>query len=141
MNRTIVALLVVGVIALTLMKSGLANADDSLWYRGLFDGVVEINRAGLRGYEYTPERGSLYRLHRPRHFRTTRCWSLGPFRYCETKEVINDADETKKTGEDNNKKVHTLYPLPGQYWYKKPQSYSLTRGRSLPPLLRYDREW
>lgn len=136
MNRTIVALLVSGVVALTLLGSCAANADNTFWYRGLFDSKVEIIGDGLRLYKYTPDWPSSYLRHRPGYSRITRRWSFSPFRYRETKEVINDADEPDET----EKKVYTLYPLPGQYWYKKPQSYSLTRGRSLPPLLRYDRE-
>ena len=134
MKRLAGSLLCLAVAILILGPGWAANAEETFWYKGLFDGEAKTTGQGWGLYEYTPTPGLAYLRHQPRHSRITRSWSFGPFRYCETKEVINSEDEPE------GDKIYTRYPLPGQYWYEKPQSYSLTRGRSLPPLVRYDRE-
>jgi len=127
-------LLCLAVVMLTLAACSAAYPADTLWYRGYFDGEVEITDDGWGLYEYTPVPRSVVPRPQPRYSITTRCWSVGPFRYCRTEVVENP--EVK--AEDD--KVYSRYPLSGQYWHKKPPSYSLTRGTSLPPFVRYDRE-
>ena len=106
------ALLVVAVMAV----AGPATAEGELYYRGYFDGEVKTLGKGLGWYTYTPAPNPAYPLFEYRH--TSPWWYLiGP-------EEEKEEDESFLN--PNKDKVHTLSPLPGQYWYKKPAHYNFS---------------
>ncbi len=106
------ALLVVAVVAIT----GPAAAQDGLYYRGYFDGEVEMLDKGIGWYTYKPAPNPAFPLFEQRH--TSPWWYvIGPEDEQEEDEsFLNPAKD----------KVHTLNPLPGQYWHKKPAHYNFS---------------
>ena len=116
MKATVICLLgVLLVVSLVVVQSP-ASAQGTVYYRGYFDGEVNLLDKGLGWYTYKPAPNPAYPLFEQRH--TSPWWYLiGP-------------DEKKEEGESflnpSKKKVHTLNPLPGQYYYKKPAHYNFS---------------
>ncbi len=105
-------LLVVAVVAV----AGPATAQDKLYYRGYFDGEVETLNKGIGWYKYKPAPNAAFPLLEYRH--TSPWWYLvGPEDEKEENESFLNPSRTR---------VHTLSPLPGQYWHKKPAHYNFS---------------
>jgi len=126
MNQTSMSGAITGLIIVALLlSSSLVFADGTLWYQGLFDGEVKVPDQLWGWYEYSPTGTSAHPLYTRRHSlarhrygRRYGLWTC-PVIYLPTPEATDKDSEDK----DEQKKVHTPRPLPGQYWYERP-SYS-----------------
>ena len=109
-------LLAILLVTAVVVAQSPAAAQDNLYYRGYFEGKVELLNKGVGWYTYKPDPNTAYPLFEQRH--TSVWWHLiGPDDEKEEDESILNPSRTK---------VHTLTPLPGQYYYKKPAHYNFT---------------
>ena len=109
-------LMAVLIVAGLVVVSGSAMAQDTLYYRGYFDGQMTPLDRGVGWYTYKPATDSAYPLFESRH--TSPLWyQFGPRDEKEKDESILSPSQTS---------VHTLTPLPGYYYYKQPAHYNFT---------------
>lgn len=140
MKGMILTLLVVGAaVTMVPLASSAVHAEDSLWYRGLFDGKVEILDEGIGLYQYTPSRPSAYPLREQRYSITSYYWWGRPRSRIVTYQKSKSDDEEKTDSKGKDHKVYTLYPLPGQYWYKRQPHFNFRTPITIGwPYLKYD---
>ena len=106
------------VVAVLVAVSLPAAAQQTLYYQGHFDGEVKHLDRGVGWYQYKPAQYSAYPLLEYRH--TSPWWYLiGP---------DDEKDKDESFLNPNKQKVHTLRPLPGQYWFNKPFHYNSSIG-------------
>ena len=142
MNRTILCLVVPAVVVLSLLIPCEARAEDNLWYRGLFDGEVEISDEGIGLYKYSPARLSIYPLHQQRYSLTSYFQWRRPQRTVTCRPKPKEEAGDKTNARDKDKTVYTLYPLPGQYWYKRQPHFNFRTPITVGwPYVKYDQRY
>lgn len=146
MKRIALALLVGAAVTIAPLASPAPSyADSPLWYRGLFDGKVEITDEGPWGLcKYTPSRPSTYPLGERRYSTTSDYWQRGrPSRAAWGQETgEQDQADRGKQDERRDNKVYTLCPLPGQYWFKPQPHFNFRTPITVGwPYLKYDQPY
>jgi hypothetical protein len=134
------AMLLIGLLA----GSSWAQRDTRMWYRGYFEGPVDVRNRPQPGYYYHPAPNTSMPLFEHRQGYPLICPNCGVYyrpgvRECGYCHVTLPG---RQQGVDYNT-VYSPYQLPGQYWYQEQPHYNaLTATRNLGPrYLRYRYPW
>lgn len=109
---------------LVLASGAWAQQPQAMWYRGPFDGWVEVRSNPQPGYYYRPSPNTTYPLNESAYGAPLKCGTCGHWHY-PGKDVCPYCHRSCPAG-GNSLNPNTVYspaPLPGQYWYKEQPHY------------------
>jgi len=95
-----------------------------MWYRGAFEGWVELRNDPVYGWYYTPSPSAAYPLHESAYGKPIPCEKCGHVHY--PGEKVCPVCGQPCPGGGNNLDPRTVYRpdrLPGQYYYKEQPHY------------------
>jgi hypothetical protein len=119
----------------------LAQNTSRMWYRGAFDGWMNVRNDPTPGYYYSPSPNAMVPLHESSYGQPLPCpYCRGYYTpgqtYCAFCGQQLPADAQKLSPNT----VYSPYQLPGQYYYQEQPHYRFTAPLGpRNPLLRYSR--
>lgn len=135
-----------GVVAFVIVSaiSAMAYGEDPLWYRGFFDGAMQVEGNGpAPGYHYTPSSGSTYPLNEWQYSAALPCDSCGHYHranaYCPYCGRVCSGNGSHVRSDD----VYQPYGmLPGAYFYERQPHFNFRSPINAGwPFLKYDQRW
>jgi len=135
--------LIAGLLIGLLASCGWADGT-RMWYRGYFDGPVDVRTRPQPGYYYRPSPNTTVPLFEQSYSYPLICSHCGAY-YYPGKRCCSHCD-AKLPGRRQGIDAKTVYapsPMPGQYYYKEQPHYrTLTATRNLGPrIIRYKHPW
>jgi hypothetical protein len=119
----------------------LAQTTTRMWYRGPFDGWVDVRNDPAPGYYYSPSPNPMVPLHESSYGQPIPCAHCGYY-YYPGQDVCPFCGERCPAGADrlSTNTVYSPRQLPGQYYFEEQPHYLFPGALGLRnPLLRYPR--
>lgn len=145
MVRVIVQMLVASMLTAALVQAVPAQAQGAapqrMWYRGAFDGWVDLKAAPQYGYYYHPSPEPAYPLNEAAYGQPIACNACGHYHF-PGKAVCPYCQQRCPSGgnHENPNTVYTERRMPGQYYYQEQPHYRFTAPMRLePPYRKYNR--
>ncbi len=140
-----IVIIISGAVILAAVGPLAASSDQGyLWYRGYFDGKVEVKGSGpTPGYHYYPSPDATVPLLEYRYSYPLPCDKCGHYHkhdgYCPVCKKKCDGSGTHVTSEH----VYRPYDLlPGAYYYKRQPHYNFSTPINVGwPYVKYNKRW
>lgn len=147
MVRTIVQILVASTLVVGLAQTSPAQAQNApgqrLWYRGPFDGWVDVKADPQYGYYYHPSPDPAYPLNEASYGQPIACDACGHWHF-PGKDACPYCGQHCPAGgnRENPNTVYSQQQLPGAYYYKEQPHYRFVSPMRLgPPYRKYNRPY
>jgi len=115
-----------------------------MWYRGYFEGPVDVRTQPQPGYYYHPSPDTTMPLFEQSYGYPLICQHCGAYYYPgQVRCPYCEANLPGRAQGVDSKTVYSPYQMPGQYYYKEQPHYrTLTATRNLGPrIIRYQHPW
>lgn len=137
MVRRIVQHMVLLILLAVVVAPVFAQGASRMWYRGPWDGWVEVKNTPAPGYYYHPS-PSLYPLNEAAWGQPIPCQWCGHSHYPGLDVCPYCGQKCNKSGNgENPRTVYSPYQLPGQYWLKEQPHFRFASPMRLGPYQKY----
>ncbi|MEI6500799.1 MAG: hypothetical protein WCP21_07200 [Armatimonadota bacterium] len=145
MVRVIVQMLVTSMLVAAVVQAVPADAQNApaqrMWYRGAFDGWVDLKAVPQYGYYYHPSPDSAYPLNEAAYGQPIACNACGHYHF-PGKSVCPHCHQRCPAGGnyENPNTVYTQRMMPGAYYYQEQPHYTFGWQMGVNnPLRKYNR--